>query len=130
MKLAMYCIYDSKSLSFSQPFVLPSDAEAIRGFQHILSDPQSKFATYPEDFELYSIGSIDDKSGWLEPKNPEKLTTALAAKAEIIERSKAALELAKTARNIQLTTAEVSPQGQAEGAIPTLQDMINITAPN
>ena len=145
MEMRLYSFLDTKSRSFSQPFVLPNDAEAERGLLALCADAESKFAVYPEDYELWFLGVLDDKSGILSSTAPEKILTALAAKDEITERVKNAKRLlsnlddltpAETIQSLQtdlvtlrseLTRAHEQLAAQAkaiEGSAPSLSDVI------
>lgn len=62
-ELVICCIHDSKAEAYMSPFVMRSDAEAIRAFGDAVSKGGSPISDHPEDFFLYRIGSFDQLSG-------------------------------------------------------------------
>lgn len=63
MQLRVFAIRDSKSEVYGQPFFQHSSGEAERNFKTLVNDPKSTQHMYPEDFDLYEIGSYDDQTG-------------------------------------------------------------------
>ena len=62
MQHNVYSIYDRKAQSYSNPFLSATDEMAVRVVVSSIS-PQSQFALYPSDFQLYRLGSFSDSSG-------------------------------------------------------------------
>lgn len=65
MKLELYAVKDNK-VGFSQPFVCPNQAFALRMFiTSVRSDKPNAANTFPEDKELWKVGELDDQTGRL-----------------------------------------------------------------
>lgn len=75
--MKIFAIKDLKIGSFTKPFVDTHEQNAIRGFEQVINDKQSMYAKYPEDFELWKIGSFNDESGKVEG-NIQCLTNGMA----------------------------------------------------
>lgn len=83
MKLKMYSIRDQKSEIFNVPFYKQTHGEAERDFRTLVNDQKSQVNIYPEDFDLYYIGTYDDNSGIVEPlKTPEFIIKAVNVKQQ------------------------------------------------
>ena len=78
MPLNFYCAYDSNAGHFMSPFLMRSDAEAMRSFRTLVNDPATLCGKYPGDFHLYRIGSYDDALGHLLPTKAVSLGVGLA----------------------------------------------------
>lgn len=52
-------VYDKKTGSFEPPFTCKHVGEAIREWEVITKDEKTKFGKFPNDFELYQIGTFD-----------------------------------------------------------------------
>lgn len=77
MKLNVYSVFDVKAAVFANPFYMPNDAVAIRGFTEAVNNPQSVLNKHPEDYSLYKLGIFDDSVGKLESEaQPVVLVTA------------------------------------------------------
>lgn len=63
MELKMYSIRDAKSEVFNPPFFNKTHGEAERNFKILADDEKSNVHRFPEDFDLYFLGSYDDNSG-------------------------------------------------------------------
>lgn len=86
MELKMYSIRDAKSEVFNPPFFNKTHGEAERNFQMLCNDEKSNVAKFPEDYDLYYLGSYDDNSGKCAPlDSPHHLVKAvqLVAKNKI-----------------------------------------------
>lgn len=59
----LYTIFDKKSEIYAAPFVELTDGTAIRVVSELLSNTNSPFAKYPEDYTLVKIGSYDELTG-------------------------------------------------------------------
>lgn len=110
----LYSFYDCKALSFSQPFCIINDYEAIRAFYSLCSDPESKMCVYPEDYQLFHLGTLDDTSGELTPSIPTKLATGLEARAHFTQ-------LISDAKKLHLELTKMNDDN-----IPTLSDVTQI----
>lgn len=63
MKLAVYAIFDKKSIMYKTPFLAHNDDVAIRMFSSAVNGERSELSDFPEDFDLYKLASFDDESG-------------------------------------------------------------------
>lgn len=62
----LYAIRDKVSESIgSQVWLFKADAAAIRFFHDVLSDPKSYPAQHPDDFELLSLGLLNDEGEFM-----------------------------------------------------------------
>lgn len=67
MVLKMFSIRDAKSELFNIPFMKATEGEAERDFRSVVNDEKSFPHKYPEDFDLYHLGTYDDNTGKVEP---------------------------------------------------------------
>lgn len=65
MILKMYCIYDRKTEIHHPPNMAHNTGHALRVFTEIFATPNQVFGKYPEDFQIFEVGSFDDQSGML-----------------------------------------------------------------
>lgn len=63
MELKMYSIRDSKGEIYMQPFFQKTHGEAERSFQQLANDEKTTVCKFPEDFDLYYLGTYDDQTG-------------------------------------------------------------------
>lgn len=63
MELKIYSIRDSKGEIYKSPFYKTTHGEAERDFHTIVNNKDTLVAQYPEDFDLYHIGTFDDNNG-------------------------------------------------------------------
>lgn len=63
MKLIIFAIRDNKAGHYAPPFTKSSRGEAERDFTTLSRDAQSTVNKYPEDFDLYELGTLDDQNG-------------------------------------------------------------------
>lgn len=63
MKLNMYSLYDAKAEIFHPPFYKHTHGEAERDTRTLVNDGKSMVNKYPEDYDLYHVGTYDDKTG-------------------------------------------------------------------
>lgn len=77
MKLNIYSIYDSAAGSYMNPFVMQSDAQALRAFTDIATDAEHDIGKHPEDYSVWYIGQFHQIKGELVSENRECLATAM-----------------------------------------------------
>ena len=65
--MKLYSIRDLKADSFQQVWQAANDEVAIRQFSIICKDKNTLFGMCPNDFDLYSLGEFDEKSGEITP---------------------------------------------------------------
>jgi len=61
--LKLFSIRDLKASTYGQLICLPNRAVAIRTFTEWVKNPESFFAKYPHDFEMFEIGELDQVTG-------------------------------------------------------------------
>lgn len=79
--MKLYSIRDSKASAFNLPFFNKTHGEAERNFRELVNDEKSFPSKYPEDFDLYCLGSFDEHTGLLSPLDtPQHIAKAIAFK--------------------------------------------------
>lgn len=73
MDTLLFSVYDQAAERFLDPFVAPTHAVAIRGFEAAIGKQGHPFQEYPQDYTLFQIGSFDAESGQLVPITPHSL---------------------------------------------------------
>lgn len=68
----MFSIRDAKGEVFHPPFFKNTLGEAERDFREVANDPKSNLQKYPEDFDLYYLGTYDDLTGTFQPLETPK----------------------------------------------------------
>lgn len=63
MKLNVFAVYDEKGQVYANPWYFAHKGEAVRHFQDVCADPQSRISKHLSDFSLYLLGSYDDAAG-------------------------------------------------------------------
>lgn len=66
--MRIFTVYDEKACVFGQPQFMLTDGIALRMFGDLIQDPSTVIAKHPEDFALYEIGSYDETTGIITPK--------------------------------------------------------------
>lgn len=78
MQLKAFSIRDSKGEIFHPPFYKKTHGEAERDFAQLVQDEKSTIAKFPEDFDLYFVGTYDDNSGLFSALDtPQHITKAV-----------------------------------------------------
>lgn len=81
VKLQTFAIYDEKAEVYSPPMYLAHTGEAIRSFQDMVNNKQSKVNQHPEDYTLYCLGTYTQATGKFEnlpePKVLERATSLI-----------------------------------------------------
>lgn len=70
-------VKDKKTGLFDRPFPVRHVGEAIREFQTVCKDTNTKFGKNPEDFDLYQIGEIDYSQGLISLPKPLQLVSGV-----------------------------------------------------
>jgi len=80
MQLKMFTIRDSKGEVFHPPFFNHTHGEAERNFHELTKDEKSMIAKYPEDYDLYYLGTYDNQTGKITSlETPEHMVKAIAS---------------------------------------------------
>lgn len=69
-KLCVLAVYDKKTGLFGQPFTVRHNGEAIREWDIVRKDSNTKFGKNPEDFDLYQVGNYYEETGFTENLQP------------------------------------------------------------
>lgn len=64
-KIGLYSVKDNKVGVFQKPFTCRNDAEASRTLHSACQDPEIQLSRYPEDFDLYFLGTYNEYTGKL-----------------------------------------------------------------
>lgn len=69
--MEIFTVKDNKAGTFNTPFFQPTDVHALRAFKAEVNrvHDTNMMYLYPEDFELWHIGTFDEKSGKLESQS-------------------------------------------------------------
>jgi len=67
MILKAFSIRDSKSETFNTPFFKRAHGEAERDFSAVVRDNKTTPGQFPEDYDLYHVGTYDDHTGVFHP---------------------------------------------------------------
>jgi len=63
----LFVIHDKKSKVFSSPQISPSPAAYLRGLEmDIKANPKSTLALYPDDFEIFHLGTYDSTTSFID----------------------------------------------------------------
>lgn len=78
MQLRIYSVRDAKAELFNQPFFKNTHGEAERAFRELRQDPKSFINKYPDDFDLYYVGTYDDQTGKIDALDtPQHIAKAI-----------------------------------------------------
>lgn len=73
MMLQVYTLHDRVADTYTPPFYASNDEEAIRSVRYQLySSPTSQLSVFSADYALMLIGSFDDQTGQLRPREDLK----------------------------------------------------------
>lgn len=70
MKNPVCAVYDKKTGLFDQIFTVRHIGEAVREWDIVRKNKDTKFGKNPEDFDLFQIGVYNDELGEVEPVKP------------------------------------------------------------
>lgn len=70
LKRPLVAVFDKKTALFDPPFHCRHIGEAIREFDIVRKDPNTKFGKNPEDFDLFQVGEFDEQTGNPIPVTP------------------------------------------------------------
>lgn len=69
--LELYSIKDLKTQKFFPPFFASNRDEACRLMREQVNYKSSLISSFPEDYELYFLGSFEDFTGEIDTENPQ-----------------------------------------------------------
>lgn len=64
----LFSIKDAKSGTFGAPFSSPNGGSATRTVSMAMEDKTSLLSRYPSDFELWSMGELNEETGFIDSK--------------------------------------------------------------
>ena len=83
MTLKLFSIRDQKSEAFGTPFYQATHGEAERNFRTLVNDNKSTVSQYPDDFDLYYLGTFDDNTGKVQTLDtPQHVIKAVQVKTQ------------------------------------------------
>jgi len=83
MLLKSFSIRDAKGEIFNTPFFQKTHGEAERSFKQIANDTNSMVYKFPEDYDLYYLGTYDDQTGVFKSLDtPQHLMKAVTLKTK------------------------------------------------
>lgn len=68
----LFSVFDRAAETYHPPFGVPAVGVALRDFADQVNNKESPIASHPEDFELWLIGTLDDREGVIEPLHERK----------------------------------------------------------
>ena len=78
----IYSVYDSKSATYSAPFVEINNDTAKRFIQDLFRNaPEHAFSQHSEDYTLHQIGTFNDGTAEIQPQT-EKVTDLTSLKGD------------------------------------------------
>lgn len=63
--MRLYAVKDIKAAKFDRPFPLINDQVCIRSFRVMCNNKETEFGQYPEDYDLYLVGELNEDTGEL-----------------------------------------------------------------
>ena len=63
MKYLMFAIYDSKAEAYMRPWMMQTEALAVRAFADMANDPEHNIGQHPEDYHLVEVGTWSENKG-------------------------------------------------------------------
>lgn len=78
MTLKVLAPYDKKTALYQTPFIVRHVGEAIREWDIVTRDKNTKYGKNPEDFDLYQVGEFDDETGEIIPMKAMHLASGVS----------------------------------------------------
>lgn len=79
MEMKIFAVKDQKGDMFNQPFQQRTVGEAERMMSRLIEDPQSMVGKFPEDFDLYELGSYNTLNGVIKPHDSPRHVAPLTS---------------------------------------------------
>lgn len=70
MKMPIVTVFDKKTALYDKPFVIRHVGDAIRDWDTLRKDQNTRFGKNPEDFDLFQIADYDDLTGEITMHKP------------------------------------------------------------
>jgi hypothetical protein len=89
----IYSVRDNKVDAYGVPFFVDSDVQALRELHVAVNDNRIQLSIFPEDFDLYELGSFNEQTGKIDTLVvPKFITGAVSLKKQINMEVKSELE--------------------------------------
>jgi len=85
MQLQLFSLRDLKAKLWLAPSAYRSQQDATRALVLAVAREDSDLARYPEDYQLYHVGSFDDESGIFSPCPPAHVIDLISCKEAAIK---------------------------------------------
>lgn len=72
----LFCVHDRAASTFFPPFAVPAVGVAHRDFADQANNKDSPISAHPEDYELWYVGTFDDRTGEIECEGREMKAVA------------------------------------------------------
>jgi hypothetical protein len=66
MVVKIYSVYDKKTRFYGPLLCLQNDGHAGREYKRMFSKEQHPVSQFPDDYQIYCLGSFDDSNGKIE----------------------------------------------------------------
>lgn len=63
MKIQIVALFDKKVGMYEKPGFARHLGDALRDYEHLRKDVNTKIGKNPEDFDLWKLGTYDDETG-------------------------------------------------------------------
>ena len=63
--MRLYAVKDIKAGKFDRPFPMINDQVCMRSFRIMCNNKDTEFGQYPEDYDLYLVGELNEDTGVL-----------------------------------------------------------------
>lgn len=107
MLTRFYTLFDIKTQYYLPPFTAHNDGDAARQIQMILRKGNNIYAQYPEDYNLYEVGSFDDSTGKINAAPNVRIVCGLS---KLVERKKTNEERLANSKNNTSSTQDTPEQ--------------------
>lgn len=77
MEMPICAVFDKKTGLYDNPFTVRHVGEAVREWDIVTKNKDTKYGKNPEDFDLMEIGSFDYTKGQFHNSVPKTLATGL-----------------------------------------------------
>ena len=74
--MKLFTVKDSVANTFTPPFCMLTERDAIAGFTAVTNDSESQYSKHPKDFTLCCVGAFDSRSGLIVTEEPRELAIA------------------------------------------------------
>ncbi|AZL82940.1 hypothetical protein [Apis mellifera associated microvirus 61] len=77
MQTKAVSVFDKKTGLYSDPFFVRHLGDALRQWDIVRKNPDTKYGKNPEDFDLFTVGVFDDESGELIKEKPQHIASGV-----------------------------------------------------